>query len=146
MQQCLNNFYELLNTSLYKKVKAGVPDQTQMQQIKACGYMTSSTEVNSVITLIQKYNLTQYDNGVYVPVTPTEVTHRTLKKGSKGEDVKALQTFLNINGYQCGIADGIFGSKTETAVKAFQKAHPECGSPDGIVGLRTWSVIDKMIG
>ena len=146
MQQCVNNFYELLNTSLYKKVQAGVPYQTQMQQIKACGYMTSSTEVNSVITLIQKYNLTQYDNGVYVPVTPTVVTHRTLKKGCKGDDVKALQTFLNLHGYDCGVADGIFGNRTLNAVKSFQKDHTECGSPDGIVGTRTWSVIDKMLG
>lgn len=146
MQQCVDNFYELLNTSLYKRVQAGVPYQTQMQQIKACGYMTSSTEVNSVITLIQKYNLTQYDNGVYVPVTPTVATHRTLKKGSKGEDVKALQTFLNLNGYNCGVADGIFGVKTEAAVRALQKAQPACGTPDGIVGTRTWSVIDKMLG
>lgn len=145
MQQCVNNFYELLNTSLYKRVQAGVPYQTQMQQIKACGYMTSSTEVNSVITLIQKYNLTQYDNGSYVPVTPTVVTHRTLKKGCKGDDVKALQTFLNINGYNCGLTDGIYGQRTMDAVKAFQKAHPACGTPDGICGSRTWSVIDDML-
>lgn len=145
MQQCVDNFYELLNTSLYKRVQAGVPYQTQMQQIKACGYMTSSTEVNSVITLIQKYNLTQYDCGSYVPVTPPVVTHRTLKKGCKGEDVKALQTFLNLNGYNCGVADGIFGAKTAGAVYEFQKKHPECGNPDGICGVKTWAVIDKMI-
>lgn len=61
MQQCVLNYYELLNTRLYSKVKAGVDYETQMKQIKACGYMTSSTEVNSVITLIRRYNLTQYD-------------------------------------------------------------------------------------
>lgn len=145
MQQCVYNFYELLNTSLYKKVQAGVPYQTQMQQIKACGYMTSSTEVNSVITLIQKYNLTGYDNGIYIPVTPTVVTHRTLKKGCKGDDVKALQTFLNLKGFNCGVADGLFGAKTASAVKEFQKAYPECGTPDSIVGVKTWAVIDKML-
>lgn len=143
MQQCVNNFYELLNTSLYKKVQAGVPYQTQMQQIKACGYMTSSTEVNSVITLIQKYNLTQYDNGIYVPVTPSVVTHRTLKKGCKGDDVKSLQTFLNINGFCCGIADGVFGAKTETAVKAWQKANNLV--PDGIIGVKSWAVLDNQL-
>lgn len=143
MQQCVNNFYELLNTSLYKRVQAGVPYQTQMQQIKACGYMTSSTEVNSVITLIQKYNLTQYDNGVYVPVTPTVVTHRTLKKGCKGEDVKALQTFLNLNGFCCGVADGIFGQKTANAVAAWQKANQLV--PDSIVGPRSWAVLENQL-
>ena len=147
MQQCVNNFYELLNTSLYKRVQAGVPYQTQMQQIKACGYMTSSTEVNSVITLIQKYNLTKYDNTEIPEILPEPVYPklRTLKVGCKGDDVKALQTFLNINGYQCGMADGIFGKNTEKAVKAFQKEHLACGYPDGIVGSRTWSVIQDML-
>ena len=61
VEQCVFNYYELLNTSLYKKVASNVDYKTQMQQIKDCGYMTSSTEVNSVISLIEKYNLTIYD-------------------------------------------------------------------------------------
>lgn len=61
IEQCFLNYYELLNTSLYAKVLPGVDYKTQMQQIKACGYMTSSTEVNSVCTIIQKYDLTWYD-------------------------------------------------------------------------------------
>jgi peptidoglycan hydrolase-like protein with peptidoglycan-binding domain len=45
---------------------------------------------------------------------------RMLKKGSAGADVKTLQELLNQLG--AGLAvDGDFGSKTETAVKAFQK-------------------------
>lgn len=60
-EQCVFNYYELLNTSLYKKVASNVDYKTQMQQIKDCGYMTSSTEVNSVISIIEKYNLTIYD-------------------------------------------------------------------------------------
>lgn len=62
MRQSVFNYYEMLNTSLYAGVKANVSYQTQMQQIKACGYMTSPTEVNSVLRIIKNYNLTQYDN------------------------------------------------------------------------------------
>ena len=69
MQQCVLNYYELLNTKLYSRVLAGVDYETQMKQIKLCGYMTSSTEVNTVISLIRKYNLTEYDGGTM----PTEV-------------------------------------------------------------------------
>lgn len=61
VEQCIFNYYELLNTSLYKKVVSNVDYKTQIQQIKDCGYMTSSTEVNSVISIIEKYNLTIYD-------------------------------------------------------------------------------------
>ena len=45
---------------------------------------------------------------------------RLLKKGSSGADVKTLQELLNQLGAALTV-DGDFGSKTESAVKAFQK-------------------------
>lgn len=72
MEQCFLNYYELLNSNVYKRVQAGVDFKTQMQQIKDCGYMTSSTEVNTVISIINKFNLTQYDAvGVKPATLPT---------------------------------------------------------------------------
>ena len=68
MEQCVFNFYELLNSSVYKKVEDTYYDK-QMKQIKACCYMTSSTEVNSVCKIIQKYNLTWYDAVSYTHLT-----------------------------------------------------------------------------
>ena len=55
-----------------------------------------------------------------------ELGDRILKKTSpcmEGNDVKQLQTKLNSLGYACGSADGIFGSKTESALKKFQQAN-----------------------
>ena len=54
----------------------------------------------------------------------------TLKKGSKGAEVKTLQQRLNL------MADGIFGQLTEEAVKEFQKNNGL--TADGIVGQKTW--------
>lgn len=62
-----------------------------------------------------------------------------LKRGSRGEYVKAWQNFLNLNGYACGMADGIFGALTEAAVIDFQIAHDL--EPDGIIGRQTWAAI-----
>ena len=62
----------------------------------------------------------------------------TLKKGSKGDDVIALQHLLNVEGYKLTI-DGDFGAKTETAVKMYQKAHGL--EDDGIVGNKTWAAL-----
>ena len=63
----------------------------------------------------------------------------TLRKGSRGEAVREMQERLISLGYdlgKCG-ADGIFGSKTLKAVKAFQK---DCGiTADGICGPITYS-------
>ena len=64
LQDCCLNFYELLNTSIYKKVYANADYKTQMQQIKNCGYMTSSNEVSSVLQRINEFDLTKYDNVV----------------------------------------------------------------------------------
>lgn len=58
-----------------------------------------------------------------------------LKKGSKGEDVRALQRLLISWGYKLNI-DGDFGSKTERYVKELQK---KLGLfQDGIVGANSW--------
>lgn len=64
LAQCVLNYYELLNTNIYKKVKANVDYKTQMQQIKDAGYMTSSTEVGAVLQRINEFNLTKYDTVV----------------------------------------------------------------------------------
>jgi len=58
-----------------------------------------------------------------------------LKNGSKGEDVKKLQSKLGLT------SDGIFGDGTENAVKKWQKANGL--KDDGIVGDGTWG---KMFG
>lgn len=67
---------------------------------------------------------------------------RKLKRGCSGSDVKRLQELLTELGYDCGTADGIFGSKTEAAVKAFQKAHSLY--VDGIVGAKTRDALQNI--
>ena len=81
-------------------------------------------------------------------IKPTEtneeeckVNLKTLKKGSEGSSVKALQTLLIGYGYSCGSwgADGDFGSATDNAVRAYQKAKGLV--VDGIVGPVTWGTL-----
>jgi hypothetical protein len=66
-----------------------------------------------------------------------------LKKGSKGNQVKALQRMLHAMGYNIGSnpIDGDFGSKTDTAVRAYQKK--KSLAVDGIVGAKTWNKLLK---
>lgn len=70
----------------------------------------------------------------FYSVKPAEET-AVLKMGSSGSQVRTLQTKLNRWGYNCGSVDGIFGSKTQTAVKQFQKNNGL--TADGIVGAKT---------
>ncbi|MBQ6595664.1 MAG: peptidoglycan-binding protein [Clostridia bacterium] len=62
----------------------------------------------------------------------------TLRRGDRGDDVKALQEGLNAAGYDCGKADGDFGKKTEAAVKAIEAAHGI--DADGVAwpGVQNW--------
>lgn len=141
MQQCTDNYYELLNTGLYSRVKADADYITQMKQIKACGYMTSSTEVNSVLSIIQKYNLTKYDfNSGVVTGNPYRLTSTLMKVGSKGESVKWLQYALNEKGASL-VVDGKFGDATERAVRTYQDLKGL--TVDGIVGKNTIAALKK---
>lgn len=64
-------------------------------------------------------------------------TYAMLQNGSKGDDVKKMQTALINAGYSVGAAgaDGIFGDDTASAVKKYQQANGL--SVDGIAGDQT---------
>lgn len=66
--------------------------------------------------------------------TPAMGTPLTLRKGSRGEQVKRVQRILGIT------VDGVFGSHTEGAVRSFQIAKGLV--VDGIIGSRTWAALE----
>lgn len=60
----------------------------------------------------------------------------TVRRGNSGNMVRAAQVQLGVP------VDGIFGSRTEAAVKAFQT---RAGlTPDGVVGPNTWSAMLRL--
>ena len=68
----------------------------------------------------------------------------TLQQGSSGENVRRIQTALNNISTQYPsipllVEDGIFGTATTTAVRAFQRQFGL--TVDGIVGVLTWNKI-----
>ncbi len=65
--------------------------------------------------------------------------HTTLKNGSRGAEVKYLQTLLTDHGYPLA-TDGAFGSLTEAAVRRFQRANGL--EEDGVVGPLTWAALE----
>lgn len=75
------------------------------------------------------------------PTTPT-TDRPTLRRGDKGDAVRILQTKLAALGFDLGKygIDGDFGSATEKAVKAFQKAAGL--KADGICGPKTWAALE----
>ena len=88
-----------------------------------------------------------YYPGMPRPVTPPPFGNytlgsRTLRLTSpymRGSDVRELQRMLNALGFSCGRADGLYGSKTRAAVKAFQLRNGLAA--DGVFGWRTRAVL-----
>ena len=66
-----------------------------------------------------------------------------LRRGSRGAEVKQLQGNLIYLGYLNDAADGIFGAKTETAVRRYQSRNGL--SVDGIVGEKTRAKLAKEV-
>ena len=75
--------------------------------------------------------------------TPFEIFALS-KCGSRGEEVKNIQTRLKRWGYLNGNVDGIYGAKTEEAVKKFQRKNGL--TPDGIAGPATLAKIGLPTG
>ena len=105
--------------------------------------MTSSTEVNSVLNIISRYDLTKYDNITAVTQSTSGVQGKgdedmvppTIRRGSTGKTVKVWQTILGI------APSGLFDASTEDETRRFQvEAFPnEILEWDGIVGKHTWN-------
>ncbi len=65
----------------------------------------------------------------------------SLRYGMKGEEVVRLQAALIDLGYLEGKADGVFGAKTERAVRNFQSASKL--HVDGVAGDKTRAALDR---
>ncbi|MEL7604079.1 MAG: peptidoglycan-binding protein, partial [Bacillota bacterium] len=58
-----------------------------------------------------------------------------------GSDVRVVQAALKAAGFDPGAIDGVYGPKTEAAVKAYQAANGLAA--DGKVGAYTWAKLAK---
>ena len=79
------------------------------------------------------------------PVQVQPAGKATLRKGSKGDAVRELQTMLLKLGYDlgpCGI-DGDFGKATEAAVRSFQS--DQRLAIDGVAGKNTWAELEQSV-
>jgi peptidoglycan hydrolase-like protein with peptidoglycan-binding domain len=96
----------------------------QSRQLTSDGIVGSQTrgEILSIMTAAEQAEF-------------LKIEARLLRSGVSGPDVQQLQRYLRLIGYDAGPADGVFGTQTDRALKAFQ-----AGSQlmiDGIVGPAT---------
>ncbi len=140
LSDAVEDYYDLLCVASRYKAALNAPDYKACIRAIAPSYATGETQnhaySNAIIKIIETYGLTKYDAGEALPFgNPYNLTEKVMKKGSRGESVKWLQYRLDDLGYNL-VIDGIYGVKTEAAVKDFQKVF--C---DGICGPLT---LDKL--
>ncbi|WP_085521450.1 peptidoglycan-binding protein [Tuberibacillus sp. Marseille-P3662] len=76
-------------------------------------------------------------------VEPVSDNNNLLENGDQSSDVKVFQGSLEKLGYELGPVDGIYGPKTEAAVKRFQGDHDL--AVDGIIGPNTKAAIHEAL-
>ena len=143
---------------LLQKGASGSSVVTLQKRLIALGYDVGSDGADGdygdntvkAVTNFQKDHGLEVD-GVAGPNTWTELNALSggnnsslLRVGSKGDEVKRLQSKLIMLGYSVGSdgADGDYGDNTYNAVVQFQE---DCGlEVDGIVGPQTWAMINNV--
>ena len=116
-----------------------VPVILTEEYAKAMGYATMEG-IAKAAGLVKKDTPPASQPETAAPYSGVQVNLQELSRGSAGEQVKTVQRILAAMGYDLGTLnpyDGQFGSKTDTAVRAFQKAKGL--TADGIVGQLTWN-------
>lgn len=84
-----------------------------------------------------------YVYGQYLTIDTAGSSTASLRRGSRGTAVKALQEDLILLGYLNGKADGIFGARTEAAVRQYQRRNRL--GVDGIAGKQTLSAVNAEV-
>jgi peptidoglycan hydrolase-like protein with peptidoglycan-binding domain len=86
-------------------------------------------------------------DGIVGPITwrnidEADQSEPLLRNGSKGLPVRRLQNRLKLAGFEVPEVNGRFGAKTAAAVRTLQT---QAGlDVDGIVGPKTWAVVDAL--
>lgn len=62
MEDCVIGYFDFINNSRYAAVKGVTEPKKYLELIKAGGYATSLKYVDNLMNVINRYNLTQYDN------------------------------------------------------------------------------------
>lgn len=134
-QESINDHSDLFNRkSRYSNLRGLTDYKLACKYVHQDGYATSPSYEQTLRSCIEKYRLYEWDqealsgggSGTYYPV---------VQYGDRNDFVRSWQMYLNSQGYQL-VVDGIFGRKTEEAVKSWQKS---CGvSPTGILTEADW--------
>ena len=95
MEEGVAGYYGFIGWSRYANLKTATTPREYAERLKADGYATSSTYVNTLMKIVETYNLAQYDNFDATPSAPSAsstIKRPTFKVGQN----YTLQVELNV--------------------------------------------------
>lgn len=98
---------------------------------KAAAEKMAVIQASPILTTSQKANAAKASPVAAAAATSGAATHKTIRQGSTGTDVKIWQAFLGVN------SDGNFGPMTKSATMKWQGSNGL--TADGVVGPMTWA-------
>ena len=66
----VRGYFDFISTNRYANLKTAETAEEYLKRIKADGYATSSTYVNTCMNVVNRYDLKQYDRKTYKLITP----------------------------------------------------------------------------
>lgn len=138
MDEGIRGYFEFISAKRYANLKSAKTPKEYLEMIKADGYATSSTYVNTNMSCVNKWNLAKYDTLIEetqtVKTSIVTVELPTIKEGSSGLAVGIWQMLI---GQQVNFGALYFTDELGAQTRKFQK---EKGlKVDGIVGAESWA-------
>ncbi|HEY8342294.1 MAG TPA: N-acetylmuramoyl-L-alanine amidase [Calditerricola sp.] len=137
-----SSFYVLKHT----KMAAALVEHAFMTNPRDCALLKSDEfrqkAAEHIARAVCEHLGIAYDQPAAAP-KPAATGKPVLRRGSEGDAVRELQEALKRLGHDPGPIDGIFGPRTEAAVKLFQR--DQRIAVDGIVGPVTWGRLDAAL-
>lgn len=150
LDDSVRDYFDLIEGKRYAASLQASSVKDCIKIIHEGGYATSPTYQSTICNFYNeiKQVIDNVWNSVYNK-DDTKVYYPTIRMGtcsSKSSVVKALQTMLNLFGYNL-VVDGSWGPLTQAAVLDFQKNHKDYSgrqlAVDGCVGPLTWGALQK---
>lgn len=150
----IEDYYDMLaSCSRYRAALNQADPRDCITAIKNGGYATSPTYIGTIMNIVSRYNLTQFDStvtkkddGTDMPPIHNPYTEpvKNVRRGTTGNDAKWVQWCLWRFGLlEEGGIDGIIGAKSEQAVRT---AQARLGlTEDGIVGKNTRKTFQNVL-